>query len=373
MGLAVSTGVLLYGPPGCGKTLVAKATANEANANFISIKGPELLNKYVGESERAVRTLFARARAAAPCVLFFDELDSLAPRRGNDSGNQASERVVNQLLTEMDGLEARSATFVVAATNRPDMIDPAMLRPGRLDKHSCTCRYLRRTDARRFSGRSRERHPSRRGLTSRAWERAEGAAGSAVRIWPVLCARRAWRRSRGTSPRRRRTTRRGNARGSRREAGRRGRRRRRRRLRAPPPPLRPAAFEEAFKRVQPSVSAADQRRYDELRRKLRRERGAWRRRSENRRRAKTRTRRRARDRSKPRRPPRRIRAEALDESRGEGIRSVVQKEKGVERETRPIEKTGRRRWRRGEWRNFLLRRVICTSPRRTSPRAPARY
>ena len=105
MGLAVSTGVLLYGPPGCGKTLVAKATANEANANFISIKGPELLNKYVGESERAVRTLFARARAAAPCVLFFDELDSLAPRRGNDSGNQASERVVNQLLTEMDGLE----------------------------------------------------------------------------------------------------------------------------------------------------------------------------------------------------------------------------------------------------------------------------
>ena len=132
MGLAVSTGVLLYGPPGCGKTLVAKATANEANANFISIKGPELLNKYVGESERAVRTLFARARAAAPCVLFFDELDSRAPAR--ERGNQASERVVNQLLTEMDGLEARSSTFVVAATNRPDMIDPAMLRPGRLDK-----------------------------------------------------------------------------------------------------------------------------------------------------------------------------------------------------------------------------------------------
>jgi ribosome biogenesis ATPase len=133
MGLAASTGVLLYGPPGCGKTLVAKATANEAQANFISIKGPELLNKYVGESERAVRTLFARARAASPCVLFFDELDSLAPRRGGE-GNQASERVVNQLLTEMDGLESRSATFVVAATNRPDMIDPAMLRPGRLDK-----------------------------------------------------------------------------------------------------------------------------------------------------------------------------------------------------------------------------------------------
>jgi ribosome biogenesis ATPase len=128
-------GVLLYGPPGCGKTLLAKATANDARANFISIKGPELLNKYVGESERAVRTVFARARAAAPCVLFFDEVDALAPRRGAaGDGSAAAERVVNQLLTEMDGLDPRKGVYVVAATNRPDMIDPAMLRPGRLDK-----------------------------------------------------------------------------------------------------------------------------------------------------------------------------------------------------------------------------------------------
>ncbi|DBA66741.1 TPA: hypothetical protein ACH3X2_001890 [Trebouxia sp. C0005] len=133
MGLGSATGVLLYGPPGCGKTLVAKAIANESGVNFISIKGPELLNKYVGESERAVRQLFTRARAAAPCVLFFDELDALAPRRGSDV-NQSTERVVNQLLTEMDGTEGRQAVYLIAATNRPDMIDPALLRPGRLDK-----------------------------------------------------------------------------------------------------------------------------------------------------------------------------------------------------------------------------------------------
>ncbi|OAE28676.1 hypothetical protein AXG93_312s1050 [Marchantia polymorpha subsp. ruderalis] len=141
MGLDMATGVLLYGPPGCGKTLVAKAIANEAGANFISVKGPELLNKYVGESERAVRQLFTRARASAPCVLFFDEMDAMAPKRGSD-GNAAAERVVNQLLTEMDGLESRKSIFVIAATNRqvyalcrqPDMIDPALMRPGRLDK-----------------------------------------------------------------------------------------------------------------------------------------------------------------------------------------------------------------------------------------------
>ncbi|KAG2428143.1 hypothetical protein HXX76_011823 [Chlamydomonas incerta] len=133
LGLPAASGVLLYGPPGCGKTLVAKAVANESGANFISIKGPELLNKYVGESERAVRQLFARARAAHPCVLFFDELDALAPRRGTDN-NQAAERVVNQLLTEMDGVDSRQGLFIVAATNRPDMIDPALLRPGRLEK-----------------------------------------------------------------------------------------------------------------------------------------------------------------------------------------------------------------------------------------------
>ncbi len=133
IGLSAPAGVLLYGPPGCGKTLVARAVSNESKANFISIKGPELLNKYVGESEKAVRQLFKRAKASAPCVIFFDELDSLVPKRGSD-GNHASERVVNQLLTEMDGLEDREGVFVIAATNRPDIIDPAMLRPGRLDK-----------------------------------------------------------------------------------------------------------------------------------------------------------------------------------------------------------------------------------------------
>lgn len=133
VGLQAPAGVLLYGPPGCGKTLVARAVSNESKANFISIKGPELLNKYVGESERAVRQVFKRANFSAPCVIFFDELDSLCPKRGSDS-NTSSERVVNQLLTEMDGLDERKGVFVIAATNRPDIIDPAMLRPGRLDK-----------------------------------------------------------------------------------------------------------------------------------------------------------------------------------------------------------------------------------------------
>eukprot|EP01133_Synstelium_polycarpum_P015324 gene15324-18154_t len=133
MGIDSPAGVLMYGPPGCGKTLLAKAIANECQANFISVKGPELLNKYVGESERAVRQVFQRASASAPCVIFFDEFDALAPKRGSE-GSQATERVVNQLLTEMDGLEKRSEVFIVAATNRPDIIDGAMLRPGRLDK-----------------------------------------------------------------------------------------------------------------------------------------------------------------------------------------------------------------------------------------------
>lgn len=138
LGLSMPAGVLLYGPPGCGKTLLAKAIAHESGANFISIKGPELLDKYVGESERLVRQVFQRARASSPCVVFFDELDALAPRRSNgarsDGSNGVSERVVNQLLTEMDGLDTRRNVFVIAATNRPDIIDPAMLRPGRLDK-----------------------------------------------------------------------------------------------------------------------------------------------------------------------------------------------------------------------------------------------
>ncbi|XP_076748066.1 nuclear valosin-containing protein-like isoform X6 [Maylandia zebra] len=133
LGLSAPSGVLLAGPPGCGKTLLAKAVANESGLNFISVKGPELLNMYVGESERAVRQVFQRGRNSAPCVIFFDEIDALCPRRsGHESG--ASVRVVNQLLTEMDGLESRRQVFIMAATNRPDIIDPAVLRPGRLDK-----------------------------------------------------------------------------------------------------------------------------------------------------------------------------------------------------------------------------------------------
>jgi ribosome biogenesis ATPase len=136
LGLQLPAGVLLYGPPGCGKTLLAKAIAHESGANFISVKGPELLDKYVGESERAVRLVFERARSSSPCIIFFDELDSLVPRRGSDhgGGGGVTERVVNQLLTEMDGLESRRSVYVIAATNRPELIDPAMMRPGRLDK-----------------------------------------------------------------------------------------------------------------------------------------------------------------------------------------------------------------------------------------------
>lgn len=136
LGLEVPAGVLFFGPPGCGKTLLAKALANQSGANFISVKGPELLNMYVGESESRVRQVFTRARASAPCVIFFDELDALCPRRGSgaDGGNGVSERVVNQLLTELDGLEVRRDVYIIAATNRLELIDDAMLRPGRLGK-----------------------------------------------------------------------------------------------------------------------------------------------------------------------------------------------------------------------------------------------
>jgi len=133
LGLPSSSGVLLIGPPGCGKTLVAKAIANEAGINFISVKGPELLNMYVGESERAVRGVFQRAKNSSPCVIFFDEVDSLCPKRSSGSSD-GSTRVVNQLLTELDGVEGRAGVWVLAATNRPDILDPAVMRPGRLDK-----------------------------------------------------------------------------------------------------------------------------------------------------------------------------------------------------------------------------------------------
>ncbi|XP_042984658.1 cell division control protein 48 homolog C isoform X4 [Carya illinoinensis] len=129
----LETGFLLYGPPGCGKTLIAKAVANEAGANFIHIKGPELLNKYVGESELAVRTLFSRARTCSPCVLFFDEVDALTTNRGKEGG-WVVERLVNQLLIELDGAEQRRGVFVIGATNRPEAMDLALLRPGRFGK-----------------------------------------------------------------------------------------------------------------------------------------------------------------------------------------------------------------------------------------------
>jgi transitional endoplasmic reticulum ATPase len=128
-------GILLYGPPGTGKTLLAKAVANESNANFISVKGPELLSKWVGESEKHVREMFRKARQVAPAVLFFDEIDSLAPRRGGIGDSHVTERVVSQLLTELDGLEELKDVVVIAATNRPDIVDPALLRPGRIERH----------------------------------------------------------------------------------------------------------------------------------------------------------------------------------------------------------------------------------------------
>jgi transitional endoplasmic reticulum ATPase len=135
-GMSPSRGVLFYGPPGCGKTLLAKAIANECQANFISIKGPELLTMWFGESEANVRDVFDKARAAAPCVMFFDELDSIAKARGGSSGDAggAGDRVLNQILTEMDGMNAKKNVFVIGATNRPDQIDGALLRPGRLDQ-----------------------------------------------------------------------------------------------------------------------------------------------------------------------------------------------------------------------------------------------
>ncbi|KAK9894152.1 Valosin-containing protein [Cystobasidium minutum MCA 4210] len=136
-GMSPSKGVLFYGPPGTGKTLLAKAIANESQANFVSIKGPELLTMWFGESEANVRDVFDKARAAAPCVMFFDELDSIAKARGGGAGGDAggaADRVINQLLTEMDGMNAKKNIFIIGATNRPDQIDSALLRPGRLDQ-----------------------------------------------------------------------------------------------------------------------------------------------------------------------------------------------------------------------------------------------
>jgi transitional endoplasmic reticulum ATPase len=134
MGITPPRGILVYGPPGTGKTLLAKAVAGESNANFISIKGPEVMSKWVGESEKAVRELFKKARQVAPSIVFLDEIDSIAPPRGTDVGSHVTDSVVNQLLTSIDGLESMEGVVVIGATNRPDIIDPGLLRPGRFDR-----------------------------------------------------------------------------------------------------------------------------------------------------------------------------------------------------------------------------------------------
>jgi transitional endoplasmic reticulum ATPase len=135
MGIRPPKGIMLYGPPGCGKTLLARAVATESESNFITIKGPEVFSKWVGESEKAIREVFRKARMASPAVIFFDEFDSLVPGRGMgyaDSG--VTERVISQLLTELDGLVTLEDVVIIAATNRPDIVDPAILRPGRFDR-----------------------------------------------------------------------------------------------------------------------------------------------------------------------------------------------------------------------------------------------
>lgn len=134
MGIRPSRGILLYGPPGTGKTLLAKAVAKESEANFIQVKGPSLLSMWVGKSEEGMRKIFERARQVAPCIIFFDEIDALAGKRGIDAGTKVTERVLNQMLAEMDGLEDLNDVLVIGATNRPDMLDPGLLRPGRFDK-----------------------------------------------------------------------------------------------------------------------------------------------------------------------------------------------------------------------------------------------
>lgn len=135
MGIAPPRGILMYGPPGCSKTMIAKALATESGLNFLAVKGPELFSKWVGESERAVREVFRKARAAAPSIVFFDEIDALAIERGSSSGSSSvGDRVLAQLLTEIDGVQSLRDVTVVAATNRPDMIDKALMRPGRLDR-----------------------------------------------------------------------------------------------------------------------------------------------------------------------------------------------------------------------------------------------
>ncbi|KAJ1973294.1 Ribosome biogenesis ATPase rix7 [Dimargaris verticillata] len=250
VGITAPAGVLLWGPPGCGKTLLAKAVANESHTNFISVKGPELLNKYVGESERAVRQVFARAKASSPCVVFFDELDALCGRR-DESQSEASARVVNTLLTELDGMENRKQVFIIAATNRPDMIDPAMLRPGRLDKRL----YVElptapeRLEILRTLTRRMPLHPTNVSLSEIAHHAVcEGLSGadlqSLVREAAVAALRETVYASGQPWPTM-------NANGP-----------------APAIAIAQRHFETAFTKVTPSVSKQDRASYDKLRRKF---------------------------------------------------------------------------------------------------------
>ncbi|CCG80832.1 putative Peroxisome biosynthesis protein [Taphrina deformans PYCC 5710] len=175
--LRLRSGLLLYGYPGCGKTLLASAVASECGLNFIAVKGPEILNKYIGASEKSVRDLFDRAQAAKPCVLFFDEFDSIAPKRGHDSTG-VTDRVVNQMLTQMDGAEGLEGVYVLAATSRPDLIDPALLRPGRLDK-SLLCNMPAREDrCAILAALSRKMHVASEVDLDRLAARTEGFSGA---------------------------------------------------------------------------------------------------------------------------------------------------------------------------------------------------
>jgi transitional endoplasmic reticulum ATPase len=178
IGYNMPKGVLLYGPSGTGKTLLAKAVATESEANFISVRGPELLSKWVGESERGVREVFRRARQAAPCIVFFDEIDALAPTRGMGGDSMVTERVVSQLLTELDGIQALHGVVVLAATNRIDMVDTALLRPGRFDKIVYT--PLPDKDARRqtLQIRMKGKPISKEVDVSRLVEMTEGLSGA---------------------------------------------------------------------------------------------------------------------------------------------------------------------------------------------------